>query len=308
MRNLILILLLLVTLVGGCDRYLDSRDPVRSLPDIAAAPIDLRLEVQNEAVTLTWALPSGVSAQRFRVYASENDTLSFTVIDSTTTTSITLTGLKNNVFYFFKVAPVYSGVEGAFSELISTRFGILMITLSNDNEFTNTRSVQAQFSTPITASYVKISEDINFIDASFLPYSSSRSFTLSDGDGEKTVYAVFQFADGSESVDPVSDNIILDTKARIDSVYFTPDNVTFAPGDTILFTLDAGETGGTASISFTGTGTFNLYDDGVDKDPVADDGIYHGWFLVPNNFNLFNGIVTGSFTDRAGNRATNATA
>ena len=38
-------------------------------------------------------------------------------------------------------------------------------------------------------------------------------------------------------------------------------------------------------------------------DNIASDGIYFGWFIVPVNLDLYNGAVTGNFTDRAGNRA-----
>jgi hypothetical protein len=154
-----------------------------------------------------------------------------------------------------------------------------------------------------------LSEDSTFADASFVSFTGApASFTLSEGDGVKTVYARLQFSDGSRSGELLQDDIILDTHAAVDSVFFTPVGVTFSPGDTVLFGLDAGETGGEASASFTGVSRINLYDDGTNGDPIEGDGIYRGRWVVPVDFTLYNGVVTGSFQDRAGNSALPVTA
>ncbi len=46
-----------------------------------------------------------------------------------------------------------------------------------------------------------------------------------------------------------------------------------------------------------------MHDDGIDGDVIADDGVYSGTYTVPHGVNALDAIVTGSFTDAAGNRA-----
>jgi len=57
-----------------------------------------------------------------------------------------------------------------------------------------------------------------------------------------------------------------------------------------------------AAVSFAGAGTVTLADDGTGGDDAAGDGRYHGRWTVPAGFTLAAGLVTGTFTDAAGNR------
>lgn len=107
-----------------------------------------------------------------------------------------------------------------------------------------------------------------------------------------------------DSRDPVRSlpEITIDTEASIDSVRFSPSGITFEPGDTIRLALYTSEVG-TARISFTGSGNITLVDNGLGYDDIADDFIYKGGYVVPANTNLYNGLVSGFFTDKAGNNA-----
>jgi hypothetical protein len=115
---------------------------------------------------------------------------------------------------------------------------------------------------------------------------------LSDGDGVKYLYAQFIFDDGTQSGFPATDNITLDTRARIDSVYFRPPSTVFTPGSAIEFRMRTGESGGAARISFPAESGFALYDDGTGIDSTATVLRLCG---RPHN----DGQVSGSFTDAA---------
>lgn len=301
----IIVMMLLAVAVAGCSRHVDSRDPLRSLPDAGPVPINLTAEVNNASVTIGWEVADSAGIARFRVYAADSSQADYARRDSTTGYAVTLEGLTVNQRYFFKVATVMnSGLEGELSAAISARIMYLSITIRNDREYTNTRDVQVQIHATPELSHLMLSEDSTFVGAVFVGlFGTQTSFTLSEGDGVKTVYARLQFGDGSQSGELLSDEIILDTRARIDSVFFSPSGVTFPAGDTITFGLDAGETGGEAEVAFTGVGAVSLYDDGTSGDPNAGDGVYFGYWVVPPTFTLYDGSVTGSFTDAAGNRA-----
>jgi hypothetical protein len=135
------------------------------------------------------------------------------------------------------------------------------------------------------------------------------SFDLSQGDGPKTVYALLTFADGTVAGELLSDQIILDTEARIDSVYFSPVGQTLSAGDTARFYVAAhGETGGSAQVSFVGVTRVRLNDLATDGDQTPNDGIYSSLWVVPVGLTVSEGVVTGSFTDAAGNAAPGAQA
>ncbi len=304
----VIVIILLAAAVVGCSRYIESRNPVRSLPDAGRVPINLAARLDNGSVTISWEVADSTDIARFRVYVADSTGLDYTPWDSTTGFSITPEGLKINQRYFFKVAAVAnSGLESELSEAVSARIMHLSIMIQNDREYTNSRDVLIQVSSPPKeTSHLMLSENPTLTDAVFVWFDSTgTSFQLSEGDGVKTVYARLQFFDGTRSGELLSDDIILDTRARIDSVFFTPSGKTFSSGDTITFGLGAGETGGEASVAFTSAaGVMPLYDNGSNGDSNARDGIYSGSWVVPDDFTfLYNGDVIGSFTDAVGNQA-----
>jgi hypothetical protein len=143
-----------------------------------------------------------------------------------------------------------------------------------------------------------------------IPFAATVGFTLSTGDGLKTVYGRYTFLDGSRSGDPLSASIILDTRAGIDSVYFTPPGQDFSVGDTILFFVrsEDDEISGTSWVSFPGVTQLRLTDDGAGGDVTADDGLYTARYVVPATISVSAGAVTGNFFDAAGNQAVPQTA
>ena len=307
-RNILLSLLILLLAFVACERYIESRDPISSLPDNVPVPQDVTVLINDQSIQLSWDISDASGISRYRIYASEEESSGFSLVDSTTGTAINISNLTLNQVYYFEIAAVNNeGLEGNRSSQVTAQIGIFNMSIESNRDVTNQQSVQVRFTVSNTPSYLIISEDSTFADAVFEQFTAQKSFTLSDGDGLKNLYARVQFANGAESGDLLHDDIILDTRALIDSVFFNPSGITFQPGDTIIFGLDAKESNGTARVSFSGSGTINLVDDGTEKDPIADDGIYYGWYLVPVNTNIYNGEVSGSFTDEAGNSASGAT-
>ena len=306
MKNIILINMLLLLALVSCDRYVDSKDPVRSYPESGPVPSNISIQLDDSSVRLSWDINDPTAMViLYRIYIAEEENGDFRLYDSSAVTEATLSDLKVNTVYYFQVVPVYSGgVEGESSETVSAPVSFISMIISDNKEHTNSRNLYLRFTAPLTATHMIISEDSTFSDASYETYAVQKLYNItSEGDGSKIVYARLQFYDGSSTGNILSDDIILDTKVRIDSVFFLFSDSIFVPGDTIIFALDAGEEEGTASVSFSGVSRLELHDDGTEYDNIADDGIYHGWHVVPNGSNIFNGVVTGYFTDRATNRA-----
>ena len=95
-QTLVLTLLLAMLLGVACDRYIDSRDPVRSLPDPLAAPINLVAALNDQAVQLSWEIADTSVVSRFRVYAADSADGEYTLRDSTTQFQQPVTGLLVN--------------------------------------------------------------------------------------------------------------------------------------------------------------------------------------------------------------------
>ncbi|MBU8934080.1 MAG: fibronectin type III domain-containing protein [candidate division Zixibacteria bacterium] len=312
------LLLMLLALGGGCDRYIDSRDPVRSIPDSGPVPKNLTVLLNDQSISLSWEIANPEVVGMYRIYAAvqprvgeESD---FVLRDSTAARSIQLDQLLINESYYIKVAAVStSGLEWEQSEAVKAVFTYLSIAIESGRELVKGLSVRVNINAPTQTSHIMLSEDQTFATDIWIPFEGTViNYELSDGDGTKWLYARLQFDDGSRTGNVLSDSIVVDTRATIDSVFFTvPANGEyFTVGETITFGVTSGEAGGDASISFDGglSGRIDLYDDGVGVDPEADDGIYYGAWVVPVSYTLDHGEVTGRFTDEAGNSAPDFTA
>ena len=306
----ILVLVVIGAIVGyGCDRWV-SKDPVRPAPEAPPTPINLVAQVNDRSLDLSWEISDSSAVTSFRIYRADSAGASFYLFDSASDYVKTVTGLAFDQPLRFRVAAVSPlGVEGRPSAEVSAIAGLLSIILDGGDEYTGDRDVSVRLEAPGQVVYVELSEDASFTDAPVQPFEAVMMFELSQGDGIKTVYCRMTFADGSVTGGTVSDDIVLDTWAGIDSVYFSPTGQDFLAGDTISLFLDAhGELGGTASVTVPGVPGIDLYDDGVTPDAVIDDGHYSAYYVVPADLTVTDGEANGSFRDAAGNAAPVVTA
>jgi hypothetical protein len=310
-RSVIVVFLLvgLMTL-AGCDGHVSSRDPVRSLPNAPPVPQNLTSQLGDRAVTLAWEVSDTDAVTLFRIYLSDSPEVDFALFDSTSGYSKGLTGLQLNRAVRLRVTSLTSGrLESRPSETISVTAGLLRVLIENGEDYARARDVYVQISVPVPATFVELSEAPDFVGAIIRNFSPNMPFELSQGDGPKIVYARLTLEDGVEQSEVLSDDIILDTEARIDSVWFTPRDVTFEVGDTVFFNLRArGEIEGGAQVSFPGVARVLLRDTGTGGDQTAADGIYSALWIVPVGLTVNEGVVTGGFTDAAGNNAPSAQA
>ena len=136
------------------------------------------------------------------------------------------------------------------------------VTINSGDGYTNSTSVTLTLASE-GATQMMISENSNFSGASFETFATSKSFTISSGDGTKTVYVKYANEAGSEST-PVSDTIILDTQKPSTTITSTESNPTNADPIPITITFNESVTGfelnnltignGTAG-NFNGSGT-----------------------------------------------------
>lgn len=297
--------LLTALVLTACDRNIDSRDPVRSLPDKPVTPSGISAVMFDDGITLSWDAAGG-NVVRYRVYAAI-PTMDPEVQDSTTSTTITLDDLDTDQQYHFQIASVGSqGIEGDRSDTLTAVISALSVSVNDNDIYTNSRDVEMNLDAPFGVNTVRFSESSSFADdPPEMTYGNSRNFRLSSGDGVKTVYAEYFHGDDRITVEIVSDQITLDTEALIDSVTLTPTGIDLDAGDQVSFYVYTSEPGGDATVEFTGYDPIALRDNGEDGDAVAGDGLYSRLWTVPVGLTVDEPVIA-NFTDPAGNEAPSA--
>ncbi len=296
-------------LLAGCSTQ--TTDPVfdNPLDPNGGAPIpapeEVTLVVGSNSVQISWSAPTGAEVDQyavFRRWVDDPQGGDTKLLTKTGGTSYTDAGARNGRTYSYEVAAGSNGRFGDRSDPVEVTPGLFTMVLAGDSPRTSSRSVTAVLGAPLGTAGVQLSEDSSFPGAAWRPYAPTTTWTLSPGDGEKTVYARFRLADGSLSV-PVSDTVILDTRAVITSVSFDGGTVR-SPGETVHFRLDAGEPDGAATVDVSGLFTgLPLFDDGSHGDAAAGDGIYERAVEIPGGTSVTSAAVRGRFTDAAGNVA-----
>jgi fibronectin type 3 domain-containing protein len=267
-------------------------------------PIGVQGTLFSRTVELNWRLSDSTNVAQisgYRIYRTENGGPRV-LADSADAPPALITGLDNGSIYRFQVTSVLrNGLESGFSNAITASPASFGIVIAGGREVTNSQIVAIELQAPAGTQGVRLSNSPDLSGASVQPYTPTRNWELTPGDGPKTVYAELIDALGNVSR-IVNDTILLDTTAEIRSVTFDPSET--SPGSTVHFRLDAGELRGTAQVQIDEGGLLvRLRDDGQEGDAVADDGVYERDYLLDQTTELFQVLVTGLFVDAAGNQA-----
>jgi hypothetical protein len=299
---------------GGCT--VSSEDPEFDNPfdpdqsSGISAPTGIMIAVGDNVVRLSWTAPEDSSPDQYAVFRRRTDPAADDrderLLERISETSYLDTDVRNGRAYAYRLASGIGGQFGLLSEAIDAQPGLFTILIENDDTVTSDRSVSISLNAT-GAEALQISEDVDVFDGPWRPASGSTNWTLSSGDGEKTVYVQFRFPDTSTSM-PVFDTIDLDTRAEIGLVSFEGSEIR-SPGETIHFRVETGETSGSVTVDVQDVfDTVPLFDDGTSGDDVADDGIYQRDLIIPVTASAREVEAEARFTDEAGNEATPVTA
>jgi uncharacterized repeat protein (TIGR02543 family) len=170
------------------------------------------------------------------------------------------------------------------------------ISINGGAAYTNSTAVTLTLSAT-GAAQMKISENIEFSDTDYESYTADRSFTLSSGDGDKTIYVKYKDAAGNEAAS-VSDTIRLDTHVPEVSLSSTaPDTTNLSPIPVVI-SFDEIVTG------------FDIDDISVvngTKSDFSGSGDVYGVNITPlANGTVWVNVGTGAAQDLAGNNSTAA--
>jgi len=288
--------------------FLNPYDPVRG--DDIPVPDSLGATIGDQRVTLQWRLPDGATVEEYAVFrrivdgedAEEHEALLATTAES----EFTDHGVRNSRTYAYSVAAGRDGRFGHRTAELEAQPGLYLVRIADEDQLTAERQVAVEFVAP-GAVAVQLAEATEALTGVWRPLADVLTWTLSAGDGEKTLYARFRLADGAQTL-PVGDSIRLDTRSEIRALAFDGDPVR-APGTTLHVRLDAGEPHGTATVEVSGVlETTVLFDDGSGGDAIAFDGVYERDVMLRAAAEAVDAAVIGRFTDEAGNIAASLTA
>jgi len=273
-------------------------------------PTGLGAAVSDRMVVLTWTVSDTTFVDHYNVYkweVEDVDEEDYELVAEVDVQSYDDQGVTNGQEYRYKVSAVNAlGLEGKLSAEHSVTPRLFSVAIEQGRPKTGTRNVSLTLSAVGAAQLMQISNTSDLSGATWLPYQSTYSWELTQGDGQKTVYARFRDVEDNES-NVVSDSIELDTQAAIDEVTEDTGGATQYAGDVIHFALDAGEVYGTASVDISTVETgIALYDDGTAGDRAADDGVYERDYTVPPGLEVIEATIVGHFTDEVDNSADEA--
>jgi hypothetical protein len=186
-----------------------------------------------------------------------------------------------------------AGLESMFSDTIvlDTAPPTGSVKINSDNEYTTSGSVILHLTANDATSgvyRVRYSNDGDWDTESWTSFSSSKSWSLSSGDGTKTVY--YQVSDNAGLTSTFSDSIVLDTAVPAGSVVIN-DGAAFTSSASVTLTLTAiDQTSGVYRVRISNDGTW-------DTESWTAFSETEDWTLSPGN-----GVKTVYFQieDRAG--------
>jgi len=306
---------ILVMSLAGCGDKLTA--PVRDNPadpqnpnsssKTPGKPSNLGAIIADRVVALNWSMSDTTDIEEYKVYrweviVDEIEDLEF--LNTATTSYYADQEVRNGIEYAYAVSAVnVQGLEGLQSSTITATPAIYAVTIDNGTQKTSGRNVTLTMSAAAGTQLMQISNEADLAGAQWGPFRTTSSWQLEGGDGEKTVYA--RFRDGEDNDSTIaSDNIILDTRAVIESVTEDTQGASMVAGETIHFTLDAQEIYGQAEVDIGNVVVaIALYDDGVGGDTVPNDGVYERDYVIEIGVEILDGAVAGFFTDDVGNQA-----
>jgi hypothetical protein len=131
-----------------------------------------------------------------------------------TSSSWELTSIDGTKTVYIKVKDTAGNISDVASDsiILDTATPTGTIIINNGDSFTNSAAATLALTSSATSGQMMISDNADFSGAAWEPFSATKSWTLSNGDGTKTVYAKFKSQSGLLS-DVVNDTITLDTQA-----------------------------------------------------------------------------------------------
>ena len=209
MRKIIALSLIISLAFIACDREIPNSVINPTTPDAPESPINLQAKVADRALFLTWT-NNDTSVDLYQVYQADSLYGEYVVFDSTEVTSYTSTDLYNGRYYFYKISSVNDdGIESNLSAAVYAVPNLFSVIINDGLEQTNERYVTLTMIAPEGASLMRIANSTDFTQSPWEAFASTKTWLVTQGNGLKTVYAMFRDGNGNDTRDTLTDNITL---------------------------------------------------------------------------------------------------
>jgi len=243
---------------------------------------------------------SGDTTEFSRIQASEGDTLTITYVDEVNTTGSSRT-VKDTASVMAAGSPIPTPTPTP-TPTPDTTAPTGSININNDSTYTNSNTITLGLSASddigVTGYYVSTSSIIPSVnDSGWISISSTASFsedvsyTLSSGDGDKTVYVWYKDDSGNIS-NVAEDSIILDTNTPTVSITSPTSDDTYTTTSSLI------AVGGSASDTTSGVSSVAWSNDKGGNGTASGT---NSW--LTSSISLLNGenVITVTAADGAGN-------
>ncbi len=186
-------------------------------PDtVPTAPTGLIAASGNVQNTITWDAVQ--AATSYNIYWAATSGGTKTKISGIPNNSYTHTGLTNSKIYYYVVTSENNDGESNDSYEISSAPGSTdgalptgVITINNGSDITASEVVTLSLSSSSTRGISQMCISNTTTCSSWEPYTTSKLWPLTTGDGFKFVYVWFKDSTGASNAEPYFDTINLDT-------------------------------------------------------------------------------------------------
>jgi len=141
-----------------------------------------------------------------------------------------------------------------------------VLNIDSEDQYINDPEISVELSASGNPLQMMISENSDFTGAAWETYETTKDFSLSSGDSEKTVYAKFRDQWYAET-DATSDNIYLDTTGP--TVTASPAAGSYDNVEKVILTADDGSGSGLSTIYYTTNGSLPRTTSSIYTEPIA---------------------------------------
>ncbi|MCI0513684.1 fibronectin type III domain-containing protein [candidate division KSB1 bacterium] len=296
-------LLLLTAFFFGCQK--EHQNPLASYYQTLPIPQNIQVRIEPGCLFLTWDYPDSLIIENFRVLRQDSNATRMATIGLTARRQFNDSTMLTGQTYAYAIQAC--ATNGKFSPLSAPVYvtaGNYGIRLENGQSYTRQSTIQLTLLAPVGTTALCLANDRpeNFSD--WEPFTTTRQWTLSPGDGQKSVWVRFQNQWGQNTEPAFGDSIWLDRQAEIEWLRENSQGRLLKFGDTLTVMLNAKETNGQAMISLGNWRSNVLNDAGVAGDEQANDGIYSQQLIIPDGIEVNTQPIIGNFSDQAGNQVT----
>ena len=197
-RNFLVLLIPIFFLcLAGCDKKFSNPVAVSNAvyPD---APTNLTAQVNDGCIRLSWNQSASSEIDLYHIFRADSIETNLVLIDSSSQTSFVDTDVINGMFYTYRISAINTnGYEGPLSRMVVAKPGINSILINGGAEYTNSETITLTLVGSESIDFMQINDDSAFPGSSWEPFSATRIWTLSQGDGVKTIYARFRDDEGN---------------------------------------------------------------------------------------------------------------